>query len=174
MVNKMNKEKCFENYPFPIVLFSNLVSIAIYLIGAFIISKIGIIWLILYLFFIISFEFRLIKWHCINCYYYGKVCAFGKGKISRIFFKKGNLKNFCKKQITWKDIIPDFMISLIPAIVGIIILVKDFDWILLSLVIILFLLAFAGNGMVRSQLTCKYCKQREIGCPAQKLFEKKK
>jgi hypothetical protein len=170
----MNKEKCFENYPFSIVLFSNLVSIAIYLIGAFIISKIGIIWLILYLFFIISFEFRLIKWHCINCSYYGKVCAFGKGKISSIFFKKGNLKNFCKKQITWKDIIPDFMISLIPAIVGIIILVKDFDLIFLSLVIILLLLAFAGNGMVRSQLACKYCKQREIGCPAQKLFEKKK
>ena len=170
----MNKEKCFENYPFSIVLFSNLVSIAIYLIGAFVISKIGIIWLSLYLFFIISFEFRLIKWHCINCSYYGKVCAFGKGKISSIFFKKGNLKNFCKKQITWKDIIPDFMISLIPAIVGIIILVKDFDLIFLSLVIILLLLAFAGNGMVRSQLACKYCKQREIGCPAQKLFEKKK
>lgn len=170
----MKKEKCFENYPFWIVFFSNFVSIAIYLIGAFIIYQIGFIWLILYLVFIGVFEFRLMRGHCVDCYYYGRTCAFGKGKTSSILFKKGDMRKFCKMQITWKDIIPDFMVSLIPAIIGIILLIKNFNWILFSLVFILFILTFVGNGVIRSQLACKYCKQREIGCPAQKLFEKKK
>lgn len=170
----MKKEKYFENYPFWIVFFSNLVSILTYLIGSFIIYQIGITWLILYLLFIGILEFRLIRNHCVSCYYYGKTCAFGKGKISSLFFKKGDAKNFCKKDITWKAMIPDFMVSLIPAIVGIVLLIKDFDWIVLSSVIALLLLASLGSGMIRTKLACKYCRQREIGCPAQKLFEKKK
>jgi hypothetical protein len=164
----------YENYPFWIVLISNLVSIAIYLIGAFIIYQIGLVWLILYLLFIGTLEFRLIKGHCTACYYYGKTCAFGKGRISVIFFKKGDVKKFCKKQMTWKDILPDFMVSLIPIIVAIVLLIIRFNWAILILVILLFLLTFTGNGFVRSSLACKYCKQRKLGCPAEKLFNKKK
>ena len=170
----MKKEQGYENYPFWIVFLSNLVSIAIYFIGAFIIYQLGLIWLILYLIFIGILELRLLKGHCTNCYYYGKTCAFGKGRISRIFFKKGDLNKFCKKQITWKDIVPDFMVSLVPAIIWVILLIKKFNWILLLLVFILFILTFVGNGIMRSQLACKYCKQREIGCPAEQLFNKKK
>jgi hypothetical protein len=169
----MKKEQYFENYPFWMVFFANFVLIAIYLIGAFIMYQIGLICLILYLIFIGILEFRLIFGHCTDCYYYGKTCAFGKGKISSIFFKKGNVKKFCKKQMTWKDIIPDFIVSLMPAIIGIILLIKNFNWILLSLMLILFILTFAGNGIIRTQLACKYCKQREMGCPAEKLFNKK-
>jgi hypothetical protein len=169
----MKKDVCFENYPFWMVFFSNLVSISIYLIGAFVIYQLGLIWLILYLIFIASLEFKLIKSHCVNCYYYGKTCAFGKGRISSIFFKKGSANLFCKKQMTWKDILPDFMVSLIPIIVGIIILIKDFNWALLSSILLLFILTFIGNAIIRSKLACKYCKQRQIGCPAQKLFERK-
>jgi hypothetical protein len=170
----MKKEQVYEDYPFWTVFFSNFVSIAIYLIGAFIIYQTGLIWLILYLIFIGIQEFRLIKGHCVNCYYYGKICAFGKGKISRIFFKKGDLNKFSKKQMTWKDIVPDFMVSLIPMAIGIILLIRNLDWILLSSVLVLFLLTFVGNGFVRGSLACKYCKQREIGCPAEQLFNKKK
>ncbi len=170
----MKKEGDYKNYPLWMVFLSNLVSIGIYLAGAFIIYQAGIAWFILYLIFIGIMEFRLIKGHCINCYYYGKTCAFGKGRISSIFFKKGNPQNFCKKKITWKDMIPDLMVSLIPAIVGIILLIKNFSWILLLSVIILFILAFPGSGMIRTKLACRYCKQRKTGCPAQKLFEKKK
>ena len=163
----------FENYPFWIVFFSNLVSMAIYLIGAFIIYKIGFIYFILYLIYILYLEFRLIKGHCVDCYYYGKICAFGKGKISGIFFKKGDLNKFCKKQMNWIDILPDFLVSLIPIAAGIIILINDFSWIILLLFIVLFILTSIGNGIIRGRLACRYCKQREIGCPAQKLFAKK-
>jgi hypothetical protein len=90
-----------------------------------------------------------------------------------MFFKKGNNPNFCRMKITWKDILPDFAVSLIPFIVGIILIIKDFNWILLTLLIVLFILTSFGNSMVRSKLACKYCKQRKLGCPALSLFEKK-
>lgn len=170
----MEKEKCFENYPFWIVLVSNLVTIAIYLIGAFIIYQIGLIWMILYLIFILFLEFRLISRHCRDCYYYGKYCAFGKGKISSMFLKKGDLNKFCKMQMTWKDIIPDFMVSIIPILVGIILLFIKFSWLILILIILLAILTFVGNGFVRGNLACKYCKQRKLGCPAEQLFNKKR
>jgi hypothetical protein len=170
----MKKPQYYENYPFWIVLFSNLISIVTYIIGAFIIYQINVLSLVLYLLFIGTLEFLLIQGHCVNCYYYGKTCAFGKGRISSIFFRKGDASKFCKMQMTWKDMIPDLMVSLMPFIVGIILLIKNFTWVMLILVIVLFLLASISNGFVRGQLACKYCKQRELGCPAEKLFDKKK
>lgn len=168
------KQKTFENYPCSTVLISNLVSFAIYIIGAYIIYQLGAIWLGLYLVYILALEIRLIKNHCVNCYYYGKSCAFGKGKLSAVFFKKGNPKAFLKNKITWKDIIPDFLVSIIPIIVGIVLLILNFDWMILLSIILLVILISAGNSFVRNSLACKFCKQKELGCPAEQLFRKKK
>jgi hypothetical protein len=170
----MKQTKPYENYPGCILFVSNFVSIAIYLIGAFIISQIGLIWLVLYLLYIVWLEIRVMKGSCINCYYYGKYCAFGKGKISSFFFKKGNPKAFLKRNITWKDILPDFLASIIPFIAGIILLIFNFNWLLLILIVLLGILTSAGNSFVRGSLACKFCKQRKIGCPAEQLFNKRK
>ena len=164
----------FENYPCWIILISNLVSIAIYLIGAFIIYQLGTIWLLFYLFYIFGLEIRLMKRSCANCYYYGKYCAFGKGKISSLFFKRGNSHKFIKDKITWKDILPDFLVSIIPIIAGIVLLILNFNWLIISLIVLLIILTSAGNGFVRGSLACKFCKQREIGCPAEQLFNRAK
>jgi hypothetical protein len=170
----MKQPKPFENYPCWIMLISNAVSIAICLIGAYIIYQLGILWLILYLLYILGLEIRLMKHSCVNCYYYGKFCAFGKGKLSSLFFKKGNPKDFIKRKITWKDILPDFLVSIIPILAGIILLILDFSWPILLSIIILVILTSVGNGFVRGSLACKFCKQRKIGCPAEQLFNKNK
>ncbi|MFC1917662.1 hypothetical protein ACFLXH_03315 [Chloroflexota bacterium] len=170
----MKEIKCYENYPLWIVLLSNIVSFTIYATGAFVIYRIGWIWLILYVLYIAWLEIRLLRRSCVNCYYYGKVCAFGKGKVSRLFFKKGDTNRFKKDKITWKDIVPDFMVSLIPIVAGVILLVIDFNWLLLSMVLLLLLLSSTGNGLIRGLLACQYCRQREIGCPAEQLFNRNK
>jgi hypothetical protein len=170
----MKKEQYYENYPALTVFFSSIVSILTYLIGALIIYKLGVPWMILYIVFVLILEIKLIKSHCTSCYYYGKTCAFGKGRISSLFFRKGDAKNFCKKEMTWKDVLPDFLVSFIPIIAGIVLLIIKFNLILLLSVIVLFILVSAGNSIVRGQLACKYCKQRELGCPAEKLFSKNK
>ena len=80
--------KTYENYPLWIVLFSNLVTLATYFIGAYIIYQAGLVWMLVYLIYVLVLEFRLVHGHCVNCYYYGKYCAFGRGKMSSLFFKK--------------------------------------------------------------------------------------
>jgi hypothetical protein len=170
----MEQPSTFENYPCWIMLISNLVSVAIYFIGAYIIYQLGVIWLLIYLLYVVGLEIRLMKKSCVNCYYYGKFCAFGKGKMSALFFKKGSSHQFIKCKIAWKDILPDFLVSIIPLVVGIVLLILNFNLLLLSLIILLVILASAGNSFVRGRLACKFCKQREIGCPAEQLFNKSK
>ncbi len=169
----MPKESFCENYPPWIVLVSNLVSFSIYLIGAFIIHSIGTIWLAPYLLYILFLEIRLLKRSCVNCYYYGKYCAFGQGKLCSLFFKRGT-KKLANVRVTWKDVIPDFMVTVVPMAAAAWLLMTGFSWLFLALLAALFLLGFAGTGMVRGKLACRYCRQRELGCPAEKLFGKKR
>jgi hypothetical protein len=170
----MGESESFENYPCRTIVISNLVSVGIYLIGAFIIYQLDVIWLLIYLLYVLWLEIRLLRNTCSGCYYYGKYCAFGKGKISSLFFKKGTCNKFVDGKITWKDIIPDFLVTLIPLIAGIGLLVMKFEWLILILLVVLVLLTTAGTGFVRGKLACRYCKQREIGCPAEQLFNKNK
>lgn len=156
------------------IFLSNFFQILIYAIGAYIIYQFGILWMFLYLAFVLFLEINLLRKSCVDCYYYGKNCAFGKGKICSLFFKKGNPEKFPYRKITCKDILPNFMVSLIPIISAIVLLVINFNWLLLTLVIILFLLTFLGNSFIRGSIACKHCKQRQIGCPAEQLFNKNK
>lgn len=168
----MESIKTYDSFPVRIVILSNLVSILIYSSGIFIIHRIGWIAAALYFAFILVLEYRLLSRHCINCYYWGKTCGFGKGKLSALIFKKGNPADFCSKQMSWSDMIPDLLVPLIPLIIGIILIIIRFDIILLSVIVTIVLLTTAGNGFIRGNLTCRYCRQRELGCPAEKLFNK--
>ena len=170
----MSEVECHESYPIRTVILSNLLSLSIYGIGAFILASL-FVWLIIpYLLYVLWLEARVLKRSCVDCYYYGKVCAFGKGKLCALFFKKGNPQNFAADKITWVQLLPDFLVSLIPIAVGIFIVVTDFSALFLALLLILIALSFGGNAIVRGSFACKYCKQREIGCPAEKLFGKEK
>lgn len=169
----METSKAYENYPFQTVLLSNLVSFAIYVSGFIILINISFTIAILYALYILALEFRLLRYHCTNCYYWGKTCGFGQGRLSALLFRKGNPLVFCKKTFGWKDMVPDLLVSLIPFISGIILLFMRFNWIVFIALVVILFVTTAGNGYIRGSLTCKYCKQREIGCPAELLFNKK-
>lgn len=170
----MKQQKCYENYPIWMVVISNLVSLSIYSIGGFLIYQIGLLWLVLYLLCVLVLEYKLLSKHCVDCYYFGKTCCFGKGRLSGLFFKRGKPMRFIQNEITWKAVVPDFLVSIVPVVIGIVVLMIRFNWLILFLMVLLLALGFFGNAAVRGQLACKYCKQREIGCPAQKLFDKVK
>lgn len=170
----METLKSYENYPVRTVILSNLVSLAIYVLGFVIIFRLGLVFSLLFLLYILFFEYRLIKKRCTNCFYWGKICGFGKSKISSWFFKKGDISKFCIKNLTWKDLIPDILISIIPLVIGITLLILKFDLILLVELLVLITCITMGNGYIRGKLTCKYCKQKELGCPAANLLNKSK
>lgn len=170
--NKTHHQPTLERYPVWIILIANLVPLLIYLSGFLIMMQLGWIVAVLYLVFFVSLEFRIISKHCIDCYYWGKLCAFGKGRVSSLLFRKGNPVRFCSHQMTWKDMIPDIMISAIPFVTAIILFFVRFELKLLVPFLILILMTTMGNAFVRGRLACRFCKQREIGCPADKLFNK--
>ena len=170
----MAKVKCYENFPLWIVILCNLFSLTIYAIGTYIILGFGIFFAILYLLYCFWMEISVLRRSCVGCYYYGKICAFGKGKTSSLFFKKDKSKALSKKKISLFNILPDFMVSIFPIIAGIILSILNFSWTIVFMVIVLLVLTFGGNAFIRGSFACKYCKQREIGCPAEKLFQKKK
>jgi hypothetical protein len=170
----MQETVCFENYPVGFIIASNLVSLLIYIIGAFLLYELRPLLVIPYFLFILLLEYRLLSGHCTDCWYYGKACAFGKGGLSARLFKKGRPEDFCGKQITWKDVVPDFLVFIVPVVAGIVLLLTSFRVLVLTLVIALLVLGFLGNAIVRGQLACRFCRQREIGCPAVQMFEKKK
>lgn len=169
----METAKLYENYPVRILLLTNLVSLLIYGLGCFIMFQVGVIFSVLFLLYVLVLEYRLIRYHCTDCYYWGKTCGFGKGRLSSLFFKKGDGVKFCSGKMTWKDMIPDILVSLIPVIVGIVLLILKFDFILLFVLLILLFLTTAGNGYIRGTHTCSNCRQRESGCPAYALFNQK-
>jgi hypothetical protein len=167
----MQGTECHETYPATTVIVSTVVSFLIYGIGVYLLNRFGLIWVAAYVLYILLLEIRLLGGHCVDCYYYGRTCAFGKGYLSSLFFKRGRPERFSCMTITWKDIVPDFLVFIVPVLAGLLLLLREFTWTVLILVIALFLLGFLGNALVRGQLACRYCKQREIGCPAAQLFD---
>jgi hypothetical protein len=151
-------------------LLSILLSLSIYAVGAVILLGYGVILAILYLMFCMGVEFRIMKKSCVNCYYYGKDCGIGKGRLCSLLFKRGDPATFAERTVSRADLVPDFLVALFPLGGGVVLLMRNFSIGLAALVALLALLVTVGNFLVRSSYACKYCKQREIGCPAEKLF----
>ena len=68
--------------------------------------------------------------------------------------------------------VPDMLISLNPLLGGIYLLIIDFNWFTLLAMLVIVGLTTAGNNFVRGTLACRYCKQKELACPAYELFNK--
>ena len=108
--------------------------------------------------------FVVLRWLvCRNCYYYGKWCPIGWGKLSALLFKQGSIEKFSKSPGVKMAPITYGMLSLIPLILIIIALVKDFT--VPKLVILILLLLVSGYSAVGNRKkSCANCKMRTI-CP---------
>jgi len=98
----------------------------------------------------------------------------GKGKIAPLFIKKGDIKKFANRNISIVHMIPDFLVIILPLFGGVILLILDFSILVLSLMVFILVLFFGGTAVIRGTFACKYCKQKDIGCPAYAIFNKKK
>ncbi len=161
----------YENFPARIVFLANLVAVSIYAVGTYILGQLGIVFAAFYLLYCLSVEVMVLRGSCVNCYYYDKTCGLGKGKLCARVFQKGEPRKFIEREVSWREIAPDMMVLIFPLVGGIALLARDFAWSLVALLVILILLSFGGNAIVRGTFACKHCKQRELGCPAQQLFE---
>jgi len=166
-----NTEK-YESFPASMVMPAVVVSISIYAVGAYILADLAVWLCVLYVLYCAWIEFRILKHSCVDCYYYGKLCGLGRGKLCSLVFGKGDPQRFIEKQVSWADLLPDFMVAILPAVAALILLIRDFTWSVLVLLVLLLMLSFGANAVIRGSFACKHCKQRELGCPAERLFNK--
>ena len=168
----MENKTVYEKFPIWIPSVPWAVSLSIYAIGVYILLKFAVFLAVLYILFCVWVEFEVLKESCVNCYYYGRTCSLGRGKLCAFIFKKGTAENFVDREISWKDIAPDFLVFVVPLVGGIIYLIEDFTLLILALLVVLTILSLGGNALLRGALICKHCKQRRLGCPAEQLFGK--
>jgi hypothetical protein len=165
-----NEPSVFDNYPAWMIVLSAGLSVSIYTLGIAVVSGMG--WWILtpYLLFLLSLDVNQLARGCVHCAYYGRACFSGKGLAASWFFKRGDPTRFGCRGMTWLSLLPDMLVVLLPLGFGLFQVIGRFDWVPLPLMAGLLALAFPGNGFVRSRLACCHCRQRQLGCPAEKFF----
>jgi hypothetical protein len=167
-------EQQFGSYPVWIIVVSQAVSVTMYALGAIVLSGFGLAPAIVYLGYCVFVEVSVLRGSCRHCYYYGKLCSFGRGRLCSLLFKPGDPARFADREPSVRDILPDLLVPAIPVVGGIALLVRDFEWPLLLAVLVILALATGGSGLVRGLLACPHCVQRELGCPAERLFSKRR
>lgn len=169
----MKKKSLYENYPWQTIVISISHQLAIYIIAGIIIFDFNLSLFFLYLFYLIVLEMTFYPRACVYCYYYGKWCFMGKGKVAALLFEKRNPQKFCERQADFKNMIPELLIVIVPIILGIVLLIQSFSWFISVLIILDIFLMTRGNSYVRGKLACPHCKQGQICCPVNKMFAEK-
>ncbi|MBU1535442.1 hypothetical protein KKF84_08975 [Myxococcota bacterium] len=100
---------------------------------------------------------------CKNCYYHNKRCHTGWGKLSALYCRHGEITNFCRGVAG--ALIPAFYgsIALVPMVLGVIAMVKQFSVVKLSAFIV-FLFIITMSSVILRKKSCDTCKMKLI-CP---------
>ena len=169
----MAEPRSWDRFPRWSPAVANLPALLVAGIGAYLLARITV-WLVIpYLAYMTWVEMRILWSSCRECVYYGGGCAFGKGRIAALFLKQGDPHRFANRQIRWIHLLPDFVLFPLPVAAGVALLSRQFSWTTLILTVVLAVVSLAGTALVRGSLACRYCKQRTIGCPAERLFSGK-
>lgn len=153
-----------EEYPLPIVFIENLFMLSWILLGAFLcrmaVPVAGWIYL--------AFGLTMAGWVmrvvvCGNCYYHGKLCHVGWGKLSALYCRPGDISRFGKGM--GGAMIPVFygLMAVVPLVFGILSAVKSFS-ILKAGLILLFLFLVLMSSFVLRKKGCEACRMRNV-CP---------
>ena len=153
-----------EKYPDSLIIFSNLVMalwIGLGTLACWFFYPLAA-WIYL-LVAVLMVGVILRKLVCTNCYYYGKWCATGWGKLAALFFKQGSIENFSRSIGVKLAPATYGLLSLIPIVLGVIAVIREFTMTKVSVLVLLFLVSFY-SGAVSRRKSCRNCKMRNI-CP---------
>ena len=171
----MQKEPLpFEQYPIKTVVIVWLINLIVYVTAVYLLWQFDALLGKIFIAFLIILEISVYQEGCTVCYYYGKRCYCGRGKIVPLFFKKGDRQKFCSKKVTFLNLLPHALVALLPLAIGIVLLIRDFNWLILVFTSVPLLNWFIGNHIVFGCFACPHCQQGRICCPAQDFFGKKK
>jgi hypothetical protein len=170
MVTTIAIEK-LENYPFKIICVSATLTIISYFLGTLVFYVINPFLALVFLLLAISTIVVSMKLRCTHCYYFGKYCNFGLGKLTAKFFNKGDPDEFSSSNKVVPTAILSFGTMILPVIAGIGLIILDFSLVTLSLLLIYIVFGILPNFFVRGNF-CDKCVQGQLGCPTYKQMMK--
>lgn len=100
---------------------------------------------------------------CTKCFYYGKCCHSGWGKLSALFFKKGNMEKFSGVVVKILPPLTYGLLLIVPLVSIVISMIRSFS-ITKLIVLILLLLVSSYSGAIGRKKSCERCKMKYI-CP---------
>ena len=100
---------------------------------------------------------------CVNCYYYGKRCPIGWGKLAALMFKQGSMDKFATSIGVKLAPATYGLLSLIPIGFCIAAMVQDFE-VAQAVVLALLVAISAYSGATSRKKSCVNCKMR-YACP---------
>lgn len=166
MASKTTPEaKKLENYPIKIVCVSATLTIISYLLGTAVFYVLSPLLGVLFLILTITNIGVSMKLRCTNCFYLGKYCNFGLGKLAAILFKKGNPEEFSNRRKVIPTAVLSFGTMLLPIVAGILLLLIDFSIGNITLLSVYILFGIVPNFFVRGSF-CEKCMQGQLGCPS--------
>lgn len=176
MVMVSKKYEKFESYPAWMIFVYYFASFTVYLAGLYLLYLVWPIFAPLLLIYIIYLEISVLRDGCVRCYYYGKRCVCGKGKIAGLFMKKDTKKKFYQRELSMKDFVPSMLPMIISLIAGGYLIYQglpEFNFLILGIAVWPLIVTFLGNPIVYGKIACPHCKQGKLGCPACEFFIKK-
>jgi len=154
-----------ENYSRKIICMNLLITFFSCFIGTLVIYSFNSIAGICYGISCILTIIVSLKLRCSYCFYYGKKCGFGFCILSKIFFSQGESKEFNNSKNVIPVLIFSMCASIIPVIMGIVLLIVNFSVFHLIYFILYIFVAFLPNFFMRNKV-CERCEQGKLGCPA--------
>jgi len=157
-------EEGLNEYTWTTVISENLALAIWILLGSILISQISLITGLAYMLFaLVMILVVMRKLICTRCFYYGKRCHVGWGKISSALFKKEEIEKF--STCAGQKIAPVLfgLLAIIPVIFGIISMVSAFS-VLKCVLFILMAGAILYSSIFARKKSCEKCKMKLV-CP---------
>jgi hypothetical protein len=160
--DKIVKE-CNESFPALWVLAENILHVSTWVLAGWIVWPVQLqgwpLATIAWAGVVVVVQILLKKHNCSGCYYYGKTCHLGWGKLASWMFKQdsGNLKTGVRLSLFYIISPPLFLAAGI--LIGILLVMGMQYWILVGVYVALNLIAF----VIRTK-GCKACAMRKV-CP---------
>lgn len=163
-------EDGLEEYPLGEIVFGNLMMlfwIALGAVGVWFISPLSAL---VYAGVAVVVVFLVLRrLVCVNCYYYGRWCPIGWGKLTSLFFKEGKIEDFNSSIGLKLAPLTYGLLSLIPLVALIISIVWEASLPKIA-VLLLLLLVSAYSGAIGRKKACAGCKMRTV-CPGRAVKE---
>jgi len=154
----------YDEYPIIHVIGENLLILIWVLLGTLGIwlsnPLLGIVYFTSSIFLIFIILRKIV---CTKCYYYGRRCHTGWGKIAAFLFKKGDINDFNNKTGQIIPPITYMLLSITPIILLLVFLTFNSNS-FIFLILILFILLSIFALVINRKISCPNCKMRQI-CP---------